>query len=298
MKTTTQNTYYQRIHHVLLFIQSNLDGDLSLDTLAATAHFSPIHFHRIFKGMVGETLVEHVRRIRLERAAIRLSIGTSTVTDAAFDAGYGTVESFSRSFKKMFGCPPSKYQITHWEKLYKRIPGSVHFLPAEVRPNLVINREKETDMKVTITTVAPMQVAFVRNIGPYDGCQKAWKTLCNWAGPKGLLIETAKFIGVCYDDPQVTPAKNIRYDACISIDNNIEVEGEVGMQTLSGGEYAVALHKGPYSNLEKTYAELMGIWLPQSRREFREAPSFEIYLNDPENTPAEELLTELYLPLK
>jgi len=173
MKTTTQNTYYQRIHHVLLYIQSNLDEDLSLDTLAATAHFSPIHFHRIFKGMVGETLVEHVRRIRLERAAIRLSIGIYTVTDAAFDAGYGTVESFSRKFKKMFGCPPSKYQARHWEELYKRIPGNVHFLPADVRPNLVMNHEKETDMKVTITNVTPMQVAFVRNIGPYEECKKA-----------------------------------------------------------------------------------------------------------------------------
>jgi len=70
------------------------------------------------------------------------------------------------------------------------------------------------------------------------------------------------------------------------------------VQTLSGGEYAVVLHKGPYSNLEKTYAELMGVWLPQSGREFREEPSFEIYLNAPENTPEEALLTEIYLPLK
>ncbi len=58
MKQTTFNVYRERMAKVLMFIQRNLDEDLSLEDLAAIAHFSPYHFHRIFRGMVGESVKE------------------------------------------------------------------------------------------------------------------------------------------------------------------------------------------------------------------------------------------------
>jgi len=297
MKNTTKNLYHERMLAVLLHIQSHLDEDLTLESLAEITFFSPVHFHRIFKGMVGETVVEHIRRIRLERAAMRLVCSQSNVTDASFDAGYETVESFSRAFRKMFGCPPSKYREKHWEAMHKKLPGAVHYLPKDARNGLNITPTGETEMEVRIETVSPVKVVFVRHIGPYEKCETAWNTLCGWACPKGLCQMESKFIGVCYDDPQVTPPEKIRYDACLTVDENIEGEGEVGTQTLSGGNYAIMTHKGPYTTLEKSYAQIMGQWLPQSGKQLRDAPCFEIYLNDPKETKPEELLTDLYIPL-
>nr|WP_287413267.1 AraC family transcriptional regulator [Pseudodesulfovibrio sp.] len=298
MKDTTRNLYFERMHTVLQHIQANLDEDMTLESLAAMTFFSPIHFHRIFKGMFSETVVEHIRRIRMERAATRLALGTSSVTDASFDAGYETVESFSRAFKKKFDCPPSKYQEKHWKILYAKLSGSVHYLPESVRDGLVVANQKETDMEVKIEKVKPMRVAFVRHVGPYIECDKAWKTLCTWAEKRGLFANMPKFIGICYDDPQVTPEDKIRYDACFTINDDVEATGEIGSQILSGGEYAVTTHKGPYAGLEQTYGKLMGEWLPKSGREFREEPSFEVYLNSPDHTQPDELLTDIYLPLK
>ena len=63
MKKSTTTLYKERILRVLVHIQKNLDAELSLDNLAKIAHFSPYHFHRIFTGMVGESLKEHVRRL-------------------------------------------------------------------------------------------------------------------------------------------------------------------------------------------------------------------------------------------
>lgn len=292
------NLYYERIHTVLLYIQSNIDEELSLELLAKKTHFSPIHFHRIFKGMMGETVIEHIRRIRLERAATRLVCSQSSVTDAAFDAGYETVESFSRAFKKMFKCPPSKYRDKHWEELLQKLPGAVHYMPEDARKGLDITPIGGIEMDVRIENVSSIKVLFVRHTGPYEQCEKAWNTLCAWACPKGLCQSGSMFIGVCHDDPQVTPPDKIRYDACITVDDSIEGEGEIGTQTLKGGDYAIVTHKGPYSELEKTYAQLMGQWLPQSGRDFKNAPSYEVYLNDPKETPPDELLTEIYLPLK
>ncbi|MBI9080198.1 MAG: AraC family transcriptional regulator [Pseudodesulfovibrio sp.] len=205
MKTTTKNLYYERMLTVLVHIQSHLDDDLTVESLAEISFFSPVHFHRIFKGLFGETVVEHIRRIRLERAASRLASSFSRVTDSAFDAGYETVESFSRAFKKMFGCPPSKYPEQHWEIIYKKIPGNVHYLPDHARNGLTFYTHEDTTLEVRVEELKPMKVAFVRHIGPYMECKTAWDTLCTWAEPKGLFRANTKFIGISHDDPTVTP---------------------------------------------------------------------------------------------
>jgi AraC family transcriptional regulator len=70
----------------LVHTQNNLDRPLSLEELASIASFSPYHFHRIFRGIVGESVKEHVRRLRLERAAHRLRFTGQPVTEIAFDA--------------------------------------------------------------------------------------------------------------------------------------------------------------------------------------------------------------------
>jgi len=64
------------------------------------------------------------------------------------------------------------------------------------------------------------------------------------------------------------------------------------------GEYAVITHEGPYERLNQTYARLFGQWLPHSGRELRSEPSLEFYLSDPDGTPPEELLTDIYAPLE
>ncbi len=55
---------------------------------------------------------------------------------------------------------------------------------------------------------------------------------------------------------------------------------------------------GPYSDLGKTYRKLYGGWLPKSGYQLREAPAFDEYLNSPQNTKPEDLLTLIHLPLE
>src|SRR5262249_49767955 len=62
-------SYAQRLDRVLDYIGDRLDGELSLATLARVAGFSPFHFHRLFQAHVGETVHDHVKRMRVERAA-------------------------------------------------------------------------------------------------------------------------------------------------------------------------------------------------------------------------------------
>ena len=64
--------YLRRIHKALVFIQDHLDEAIQLKDVATASHFSPFHFHRLFHGIVGETVHDYLTRKRMERAALRL----------------------------------------------------------------------------------------------------------------------------------------------------------------------------------------------------------------------------------
>lgn len=153
-------------------------------------------------------------------------------------------------------------------------------------------------MEIRLEQRKPVRVAFVRHVGPYQECGVAWEKLCKFAAEQGWSLSNALRIGIGHDNPEVTPAGELRYDACLTVDDQVQATGEIGVQDLPGGEYAVATHRGPYSNLADTWRRVFRDWLPKSGRELRSAPGFEIYVNDPMATPPEELVTLIHVPLK
>ena len=152
-------------------------------------------------------------------------------------------------------------------------------------------------MAVRVERVAPMQVAFTRHVGRYSEVGTAWEKLMSWAGRQGLLRGRPTILGIVHDDPEVTPAERIRYDACLVVDGTFRAEGEIGVQKIGAGEFAVTTHRGPYDRLAATYARVLGQWLPASGREPRSTPGFEIYRNSPTDTAAPDLVTDIYIPL-
>ena len=112
------------------------------------------------------------------------------------------------------------------------------------------------------------------------------------------MNQGTQFLGVCHDDPEVTAPENIRYDACVSLEREIQPEGGIGVQDIFGGEFAIATHKGPLDRLKDSYAWICGQWAPKSGREIKAAPSVEVYLNDPDKTPPDEILVDIYVPLE
>jgi AraC family transcriptional regulator len=138
----------------------------------------------------------------------------------------------------------------------------------------------------------------MRHVGPYNQVGETWDKLCMWAGPRGLFGPHTEILGVSHDDPDVTPPDKLRYDACLTVGDAVEAEGEVGIQEVAGGEYAVTTHHGPYEKLSETYAKLCGQWLPSSGRVPRSAPAYEVYRNSPADTAPEDLITDIHLPLE
>lgn len=299
MRAETELVYRERIGKVLAHIQRHLDKPLALEELSRLACFSPFHFHRIFRGLVGESLQEHVRRLRLERALADLRGSKRRVIDIALDAGYETHESFTRAFRSRFGETPSRVRRSRSFPL-KTVANRVHYRPdgdiTMFRPQ---TGRRKIMIKVEIKKFEPIRVACVRHTGPYQECHGAWTKLCGWAGKKGLLGPGTVAIGISYDDPAFTPQEKLRYDACVTVGAEV-VPGDpdIGIKTIPGGEYAVTLHQGPFENLAKTYQALCGDWAPKSGRVLSPEASYEVYLTDPDRTPPEKLLTEIRMKLE
>jgi AraC family transcriptional regulator len=298
MREATLQDYKSRILRVLVHIQRRLDDELELEELAGVAAFSPYHFHRVFKGMVGESVKAHVRRLRLERAATQLKLSEQAVTTIALESGYRTHEAFTRAFRELFGDSPSGFRSSRALVPRADAPSDIHYGAGE---DVVDFRPYESGgeaMQVDIETVEPIRVAFMRHVGAYDQCGQTWERFLTWAGSEGHLGAGTRFIGLCHDDPEITPSEKIRYDACISVGEGFKPLGEIGVQTIEGGPYARTTHFGPYDRLGETYTRLLGQWAPRSGRRIRAAPCFEVYLNSPEDTDPEELLTDIYLALE
>ncbi|MCP4580931.1 MAG: AraC family transcriptional regulator [candidate division Zixibacteria bacterium] len=296
MRQGTREDYENRILRVQLYIQNHLDNELSLDELANVACFSPFHFHRIFRGMVGESVKEYVRRNRLKRAAMELEYSKRPVTQIAFDAGYETHESFTRAFRGMYNVPPKKFRENH-QNGSNQIRGA-----RDGKFETLITRTGDESMKeaieVKIEKFPARTVASVRHIGPYNQCQGAWQKLCSNKAVAALIRPDIPSIGICYDDPDSTDPDKIRYDACIQVGDDFTPDNGITKQQIEAGDFAVMTHKGSYDTLNKSYKWLYGQWLPSSGREPKYGPSLEFYRNCSDNTPPEELITDICIPLK
>lgn len=296
MRPPTERDYNGRVLRVLVYIQGHLDDAISLEDLAAVAHFSPYHFHRVFRGMVGESVMGHVRRLRLERAAHRLKFGDQPITRLAFEAGYETHEAFTRAFAAMFGEPPSRFREHHRTRPDHPAPSGVHYSPDGPLDHFRPVRSASPPLNARTDRLPPTRVAFVRHTGPYAEVGHAWGRLFAWAGPRRLVDRTTRILGIVHDDPEVTPPDKVRYDAGIVVSAGFRPEGEIGVQEV-GGEYAVCEHRGAYETIGDTYARLCGEWVPGTGRELHSGPAIEVYRNSPREVGRDDLLTDLYLPL-
>ena len=208
------------------------------------------------------------------------------MTSIALSAGYETPAAFTRAFKQSFGKSPSQFKATRQSQLTKLLA-----------PGFALKKMK--NVKPEIRVLQNQKVIFMRSTGDYDKSPyQAWDKLRKYADSRGIEYHEAQAIGICRDNPDITPEPKVRYDACLTIDGNIRPEGEVGVYTLSGGNYAIFLHKGPYAGLGKTYDAIFAQWLPASGKTLRDHPYFEVYLNDHRETKPANLRTEICVPIE
>ncbi len=287
VSSSTQKYHVERINKVVQFINNHLGENLDLQTLASVGNYSTYHFHRIMRAHFGESLGAYIVRLRLETAVSLLRFSEVSISDIAFKVGYESPSSFNKAFKKRFGVSPNEYRQNN-SSLVRKESSKILFRAMESLKNLT---PKIKQVKTT-------KVIYSQMLGDYHkSASKAWEVVCDFAKKRRLFGFKTEFIGISHDDPKVTESEKLRYDACIVVTKDIEPEGEIGFKEIPGGKYAVFTHKGAYENFSDTYDYIFGKWIPENNIELRDVQSFEKYLNSPDKTKPEKLLTEIYVPI-
>ena len=154
-------------------------------------------------------------------------------------------------------------------------------------------------MELTIEKHDPVRVVAMRHIGPYQECHQTWMKMLDWMIKNNLMAEGTQSYGASYDDPSVVPEDQLRYDCCFSVAEDFTTEDKsVEIRTLPGGEYAVYKLKGSYSLIGPTFGKMFTEGLPTIGRKCKNSPCLEIYRTDPAETPEDQNITDLLIPLK
>jgi len=164
----TTGSYAARIQRVVDYAAEHLDETLDLEAMARVAHLPPYHFHRIYRGVLGETAGDTVRRLRLYRSAIDLLDRGLSVERVARRAGYASQAAFTRAFQDEYGDPTARYRGAR-EKAVLEIAAN---------PNLY---------RVEISVLRRLRVAAIHQLGNIRLASKAFERLMTFAATTGLL---------------------------------------------------------------------------------------------------------------
>lgn len=298
--------YLSRINKVIDYISEHLAEQMSLIELADVAHFSRFHFHRIFSSIVGETLSNYIKRQRLERAASWLKgYSDQTINDVAVMSGFNSQAAFARAFREHFGMSPTEFRNGGYMQLSKDRKTKSKKGKTDVASTGYFSREfitikkRRLSMNVEIKEMPEMHVAYCRHKGSYSKIGIAIEKLMRWAGPQGLTgLPETKMLAVYHDDPDITPESKLRSSACITVAEDIRVDGEIGKMKLEGGVFAVAHFEITEDQYGNAWDMVMRDWLPGSGYQCDDRPHYELYHNDPEEHPERKHIVDICIPVK
>lgn len=91
------------------YINKNINEPLTIEIIAKEVGYSPFHFSRIFSFVAGVSVMEYVRKQRLQLARKEL-LNHTKILDVALNRGYESASGFSKSFRKEFGYTPISYK--------------------------------------------------------------------------------------------------------------------------------------------------------------------------------------------
>ena len=283
-KKTSKAFYEERLNCIIEYIHANLDQKIDLKTLAEISHFSPFHFHRISRALLGEPIGAYVSRTRVETAAKLICFSKASIEDIAYKVGFESPSSLSKKFKAHFGVSPSSYRLNNTHTIKKT---TIMTRELNIKKPKILNLDDSTCL-------------YYRMQGAYQTLDYAGAWTKLWAEIKTqkLFTKGIQMFGLPYDDPNVTPADKLRYDACLIIHKEAKANGDVGVKTLKGGKFAMFLYQGSYKYFADVYNYMFEEWLIHTDFELRDEPVRERYISHPDRVAEDKLKTEFYIPIK
>ncbi len=302
-ETEIQTDYKNRIDRVFKYIDENLDSDLSLETVAEVAFYSPFHFHRVFKFVTQETLNAFVTRKRIETAASDLIHKTDSITEISFKYGFKDSSSFTRSFKKYYGVSPTEFKKQNpnkFSKIRQLESKNGQEYPDNRAYICIINNLKnwiDMNANIEIKETPELNLASITHIG-VNGIENTFEKLIKWANSKDLFKDPeAKMGRIFYDSFKVTEPSKVRMSIFLATNKPFETVGEINKISIRKGKCIVGRFEITPNEFEKSWTGLF-IWMNENGYKKSSENPFEIYHTDFREHPENKFIVDLFIPIE
>lgn len=298
-RPTTSTEYVERVNLAIDYVVTHLDEPLRLKAVAGAAMFSPFHFHRVFQAVMGETLADFVKRLRLEKALVLMAnTRKPSLTRTAMACGFSSSSDFSRSFKQRYGASPSAFDLRAWreahraelEAIVQKSADRLHLakLPASQNPD---------GFRIKIRDLPARTVAYIRVKDPYAGTAvvSAVNRLVQWAERQGLA--DGQWLGYQWENPELVPLEQCRYHAAVEAER-FTPRGEIGRFRFPPMTVAQVEVRGGIDLELRALQWLYGTWLPRSGYVPDDHPSFEAWIGRPFANGFERFEIFVQLPIR
>lgn len=240
----------------------------------------------------GETPFQFLRRVRLATALRMMQDDPQgRVTEIAMDVGYETPSAFNKVFKNSLGMTPSEF----------RNLGKVEQSEISYRLNQTYLTE-ETKMNLTqkpeVVTYPVRHLYFVGKEGPFaEIAPIVWNELFPLLKTHFTIEQMTSYLGLSMIDVSKQNQEKLIYEAGVTVESELpKVPKGMQYKKITSGHYARFILTGSYSHVWPAFREIFRT-LAKSQIELRQEFCIENYLNDPNTTPEDQLLTELLVPI-
>ncbi|MEI7980913.1 MAG: helix-turn-helix domain-containing protein [Bacteroidota bacterium] len=289
-------------------MNQNLTGDVSLETLAGIANYSPFHFQKIFSEALLETPKQYVIRLRLERAAHFIKIFPQlAINEIAVNCGFSSNSIFSRAFKNYYGVSAETYSELSSEKLYEVNKKKNQLAPwtetsSWIHPITDIQQKVETvqlSSQPIVGTIYSFNIACIQTtLSHRENISFAFQSLLQWAIPRGLMTGSMRYFGIWLDFPFITPPNKCRYLCGVELSSEIKATQGISIHTLAKGQY---LNYEMTGNMDETLGSLVALnhnYIGSMGYTISEMICYEQFNECPAEKSYENITRHLLIPVK
>lgn len=259
----------QRFMDSIEYIEANLFEKITPDDIARQACFSTFHYCRMFRALIGDSVMGYVRKRRLSVAALRLASEKISIVSLALDCQFESHEAFTRAFKQLFHITPSEFKSLPnpiWPGFKKPVnPQTLHHL-----------REGGVSMVPEIVRCKEFLVTGISSNYTQTSTQDI-PLLWQQFGPRIESIAGRTEAGTSYGICRPVHNGEFEYTAAVAVNtlDNLP-EGMSGI-VVPEQTYARFTHRGAVRDIHETISYIWATWFPNSDFDVTGKTEFEQY---------------------
>lgn len=112
-RSQEESSALQHVRRAIRLMHEHAAEEIRISDIAQEIGVAPAYLQRIFRQAKGETMIDYLTRIRIERSKLLLSRTDDSVIEIAVGVGYNSRQHFSRVFSKLVGISPQEYRQNH-----------------------------------------------------------------------------------------------------------------------------------------------------------------------------------------